>query len=296
MRHVTLTAVTALAITGLGAGHAFAAPFEPGTIPEQVDAIGHLDVDALRKTQIFGAVGGQAAIDAALDEAPPQLRPVARTVARSVRGISFWRGSEHGAIYLETRDGKALGQVLAKLPARPAPAVDGWPTYTMDNPDKHGYFAAFGDTLVLADSADSLATSIHVLGGKAASLAGSSKLPVAGRQGVFMFVTIGDDLLGAIQKSAHARMLQLAIRSLVVDVGEVGGLVTATAHAEMRSADALQKGKSILDGLQAMASLSSDPAARTLLDGVTVTAKGTALEVVAKLPAAEIARLIQATK
>ena len=144
----------------------------------------------------------------------------------------------------------------------------------------------------MSDSDDSLARSIHVLGGKAATLAGSSKLPLASRQGVFVFVTIGDDLLGAIQKSAHSKMLQLALRSVVIDVGETAGMVTANAHAEMRSADALQKARSILDGLRAMASLSDDPMAKTLLDGITVTTSGLALEVVAKLPVAEVVKAI----
>jgi hypothetical protein len=42
---------------------------------------------------------------------------------------------------------------------------------------------------------------------------------------VFVFVTIGDDLLGAIQKAAQSKMLQLALRSLVIDVGEHAGVV-----------------------------------------------------------------------
>jgi hypothetical protein len=293
MRQVTLVVFIAI---GLGGGRAIAAPFEPTTVPDQVQAVGHLDVDLLRKTQIFGAVGGQVALDAALDHAPPELRPLAHSLARSVRGVSFWRGSDHGALYLETRDGRTLAQVVAKLPATPAPAIDGYPTYTMDHGSKSGHLAVFGDTLVLADSAESLERSIHVLGGKAASLAGSSKLPSASRQGVFVFVTIGDDLLGAIQKAAHSKVLQLAIRSVVVDVGEAAGVVTATAHAEMASADAVQKAKSILDGLHTLASLSDDVTARALLDRVTVTANGLALEVVAKLPVAELAKAIQLAK
>ena len=48
-----------------------------------------LDVDALRRTQLFTAAGGQAAIDAALDQAPPQVRPVARALAATLRGVSF---------------------------------------------------------------------------------------------------------------------------------------------------------------------------------------------------------------
>jgi hypothetical protein len=294
MRHVPLAVFIALVISGFGGGPASAAPFEPAMIPEKVEAVGHLDVDALRKTQLFAAAGGQSAIDAALDEAPVELRPLARSLTRTVRGVSFWRDTAHGAVYVETTDGKSLAQLLPKLPAKPAQAIGGLPVYTMGDSDKRGYFAALGDTLVLADSVESLERSIHVLRDKAPNLAGSSKLPGPSRQGVFVFVTIGDDLLGAIQKSAHSKVLQLAIRSLVVDVGESAGMVTASARAEMGSADALQKAKSIVDGLRTLASLSDDAAAKTLLDGVTITTNGLTLEVVAKLPAAELAKTIRA--
>jgi hypothetical protein len=81
MRKVTFTVLLAVVTASVGGGLAFATPFEPGSVPDQVQAVGHLDVDALRKTQIFAAVGGQAAIDAALDEAPPGLRPLARSAA-----------------------------------------------------------------------------------------------------------------------------------------------------------------------------------------------------------------------
>src|SRR5258706_4689995 len=106
MRHLSaaLIALVTLGASGLGAGRALATPFEPSIIPDQVLAVGHLDVDALRATQIFAAVGGQAAVDAALDEAPSDLRPVARALAGSLRGISFWRGDEHGAVLVDTRD------------------------------------------------------------------------------------------------------------------------------------------------------------------------------------------------
>jgi hypothetical protein len=293
MRHVTL--LVFLAIAGVGT-RAHATPFEPATVPEQVEAVGHLDVDALRKTQVFAALGGQKAIDAAIDDAPAELRSLARSVTGTARGISFWRDTEHGAVYLETRDGRGLAQLLAKAPVKRGATVDGVATYTGGKTDDHGFLAAVGDTLVLADTADSLAQSIRVLGGHAASLAGSSKLPAASRTGVFVFVTIGSNALNAIQKSAHSRVLQLAIKTIVVDVGEAAGSVTVNARAEMGSADALQKAKSILDGLRALASLSVPPAQRALLDGVTVTASGLALEVVAKVPVGELAKAIESHK
>src|SRR5262245_20723435 len=253
MRHVTFSAL--LAVVGLGAGGrlALATPFEPRTIPDQVQAVGHLDVDALRQTQVFAAAGGQAALDAALDKAPPKVQPVARALAATLRGVSFWHAADHGAVYLETRDAKSLGQLIAKLPATPAKPIDGFPTYTIREHDKPHFAGIYGDTLVVSDSEDGLQQSIHVAGGRAASLAGSKALPLSSRQGVFVFVAIGDHLMNSIQKTAHSKMLQLALRSVVVDVAETAGQLTATAHAEMRSADAVQKATSILEGLKAMA-------------------------------------------
>lgn len=305
MRHV----MPALVITFAGlvgvSQAAYATPFEPGTIPDQVEAVGHLDADALRKTQLFNALGGQSALDDHLDDAPADVRPIARLVARSLRGISFWKDGERGAVYLETRDGPGLTRAIAQLPIKPGRSCDGVATFIVRDDattgavkhgkihGHHGHLAVYGDTLVLAETSESLERSIHALGGKAPTLSGSSKLPLSARQGVFVFVTIGDDMLGQIQKSAHAKLLQLALRSLAVDVGESSGMVTANARAEMRTADAVQKAKGILDGLRAMASLSDDPEARALIDAVTVTARGLTLEVSATLPAGDVVKAIQ---
>lgn len=294
MRHSLLLVFTAIA--GFGT-RAHATPFEPATVPEAVEVIGHLDVDALRKTQVFATLGGQKAIDAALDDAPAELRPLARALAGSVRGVSFWRDTEHGAIYLQTRDDRSLAQLIAKVPGKRGATIEGAVTYSAGGAGgDHGFLAAFRDTLVLADTADSLERSLHVLAGHAANLAGSSKLPVASRTGVFVFVTVGSDALNAIQKSARSRVLQLAIKSLAIDVGEAAGMVIANARAEMGSAEALQKARSIVDGLRTLASLSDEPTARTLIDGVTISARGTALEIVAKLPIGELAKVIEAKK
>lgn len=296
MRQVSVAVFVVVFVTGFWGGRAFGTPFEPATVPEQVGVIGHLDVDALRKTQVFDALGGQAAIDAVLDDAPDDVRPVARALVRTVRGVSFWRDSDHGAVYLVTRDGQVAAQLLRKLPAKVARSIDGHSVYTMGHGDKHGHVATHGDTVVLADSSESLERSLRVLAGKAPSLSGSRKLPSTARQGVFVFVAIGDDLLSTIQKAANAKMLQLAIRSLVVDVGESAGQVIARLRAEMGSADAVQKARSILDGLRALASFADNDKARALVDGMTITSNGLSLEVTAKLPVDEIAKVIQSKK
>src|SRR5262249_23496949 len=161
----------------------------------------------------------------------------------------------------------SLGHLIATLPVKPAPAVDGFPAYTLPADSHHGHggvCAIYGDTLVLSDSVEGLERSIRTLSGKAASLAGSSKLAAGSRPGVFVFVTIGDDMIGAMQKSVRSKVLQLGLRSIVLDVGESAGQVVATARGEMASADAVQKARSILDGVRAMATLSDNANARVL--------------------------------
>ena len=291
MRHLPLTGLVAAATLAAAAPRARATPFEPATIPAGAQAVGHLDLDALKKTQVFGALGGPAAIDGVLDEAPADLRPLAQSLVRGARGVSFWRGAEHGALYVETRDARALGQLLPRLPGKPAATVDGVPTLAIQGGDH--FAAAVGDTLVLADSDDSLAASIRALGGKTATLAGAAKLPLSTRQGVFVFVTLGDDLLGAMQGAVQSKLLQLGLRSLVLDVGEAGGMITASARADLRTAEAVAKARSILEGLRAMASLADEPEVRMLVDGLTLTTTGQTLEVNAKIPVAEVAKAVQ---
>jgi hypothetical protein len=300
MRQVTAVMLVAV-FSSFWGGRALATPFEPGTVPEHAEVIGHLDVDALRRTQLFSGVGGQAALDKAINNhAPDDVRPLARALAQSLRGVSFWRDGETGAAYLQTRDSRGPAQLLKKLqdklPTKAGKSVDGIPVFAIDDGEHDMRVAAFGDTLVVADSDEGMECSIRVLSGKKRSLAGSKKLPSASRQGVFVFVAVGDDLLNAIQKSARAKMLQLSIQSIVVDVGESAGLLVASARAEMRSADAVDKGKSILEGLRALASLSDDPRAKKLLDAVTVTSSGNTLEVIARVPIAEIMKALPPIK
>ena len=138
MRHVTLAAFIALVTAGPLGGRAFAAPFEPGTIPEQVQAVGHLDVDALRKTQIFSAVGGQAAIDAVLDDTPSEMRPLARSLARSLRGVSFWRGASTARSTSRPATARASRRWSRSCRRSPQQTIDGWQSYTI-GPWRHAW-------------------------------------------------------------------------------------------------------------------------------------------------------------
>jgi hypothetical protein len=294
MRHVTFYVFFILA-SGFG-DLAFGAPFDPALVPEQVQVVGHLDVDALRRTQLYAELGGDAAIDPAIADAPAQFRPALRTLSKSIQGVTFWHDGDHGALYVETRSARAVSKLLGDLPSTPARAIDGVACYVLKSDHDPAYAAGVGETLVLADTTEALERSLHVLRGKAQSLVGTGKLPLSSHQGVFMFVTIDDNMLGAIQKAARSKMLHLSVRSLVIDVGEASGVVTASARAEMGSADAVLKAKSILDGLRALASLSDEPTAKVLLDGLTLTSSGHALEIADRMSVAELARLIRTTK
>jgi hypothetical protein len=288
----SLGVAVGVAACALGAGDAAAAPFEARLIPEQVDAVGHLDVDALRRTQLFAAMGGQAALDAALDQVPADARPVAKALAQSLRSISFWYDDEHGALQIATAGARALGPMLGQLKAKSMRAVDGHTVYLLDQGGDPAQLAIVGDTIVLSDHAPSIDRAVRVLDGKAKSLAASPRLPRLGRAGVFFVAALGQDVLGKIQRSASSRLMKLAARTIVIDVAESGSHLVASARAEMASADALQTAKSIAEGVRALASFADDPRVVALVNGVSVTAAGLTLEVSAKAPVAELAKLI----
>jgi hypothetical protein len=299
MRHVLIAMVVALPTAAL------ATPFEPATIPQQVEAAGHLDADALRATQLFASLGGQAALDQAVDKLPDDMRPLAAPLVKSLRGVSFWHAREHGAVYVETRDGRTLAALLAKAPLKPGAPVDGMTTYQADenavhanaHPDHphhdHGFIGAYGDTLVLADSYDTLAQSLRTLAGHAPNLAGSRALPLSSRSGVFVFVTLGDGLLNDLSKTSHSKLMQLGARSIVIDAGESGGVVAANARAELTSNDALAKAKTIIEGMRALASLSDEPGAKQLVNGVTVSTNGLTLEIAGRWAVADLKTAIE---
>jgi hypothetical protein len=306
MHHVSIA--IALATLSIG-GLAQATPFEPATIPQHAEAAGHLDADALRTTQLFAALGGQSAFDSSIGKLPDELRPLAAPLLRTLRGVSFWHAGDHGALYVETRDGRMLAALLAKAPVKAGAPVDGIATYTADESaiphnvhhhhdlapvhHDHGFIGAYGDTLVLADSYDSLAQSLRVLAGRAPNLAGSRALTTRARSGVFVFVTLGDSLLGEVSKTSHSKLMQLGAKSIVIDVGENAGVVSANVHADLSTADALAKAKSIVEGMRAMASLSDEPGAKKMLDGVNVSTSGLALEITGRWAVADVKDLIE---
>src|SRR3954463_4738879 len=155
MRRSTLVVLFAAA-GSLAGGRAFASPFQPSTVPKEAEVVGHLDVDALRTTQIFAAMGGEAAIDQAVEHAPPAVRSVARALARSACGVTFWRDGEHGAVQIESTDGRAVAKLLAKLPVGAEADIDGVATFSVGEGDSPAHVAISGATLVAADDVKSL--------------------------------------------------------------------------------------------------------------------------------------------
>ncbi|HEY4240496.1 MAG TPA: hypothetical protein VGM88_11810 [Kofleriaceae bacterium] len=294
MRHLILP----FAFVGILAVPAVAAPFEPATIPDTALAVGHVDIDLARKTNLY------AAVDAAgltkphgLDGMPPELAALVPQLTKALRGVSFWRGPEFGALYIETNDARLIAQVIAKLPASGMPitaskTVDGAPTWSFKGHDKDGYLATVGATVILANSPETLEQSIKALDGHGGNLAGSRKLTSPLRSGVFVFVTVGNDLIDEMQKSSHAKIMQLPMKSIAFDVSESGTTMIGNLHAEMANPDAVAKATSIVNGIIALGSLSDDDDAKALLKGVTVTTSGNNVDVVAKLPEAQLTKLL----
>jgi hypothetical protein len=271
-----------------------AAPFEPATIPDTALAVGHVDVDLARKTNMYAAMEASGALAPRFDGLPPNLKALAPAALDAVRGISFWRGPEHGALYIETGDARLVAQLIAQMTMilTPGRAVDGAPTWAFKgHRSMDGWLATVGPTVVLANSADSLEQSIRALDGHGANLAGARKLTASTRSGILMFVTIGNDLIDQIQGSTQSKIMQLPMKSMQLDMTETGTILLGNLHAEMANAEAAAKAKSILDGLVAFASLSDDDDVKALVSDVVVTTSGLDVDVVAKLSEARLVKM-----
>ena len=292
---LALAAALALSFAAL-VRPAAAAPFDARRVPSAAQAVGHLDVEAFKRTTLYARVAAKVGPDALSTDIPAELRPLMMQLLGSARGVTFWMAKkDHGAIQVQTSAAAAVQTLLGGLPGTTITRgghrirklqVDGEPVFV----------GQAGDTVVFSDKIGSVQRSLQTIAGKAKGLAPSSVLARAASQGVFFFAALGGPLLDDIKKEASSRTLQIDMRSLVIDAREVGGQLTLELRAGMSSADGPQKAKSVVEGVRALMSLADDPDAaklRPLLDRLKVEARGTTLEVTFQMKTTELMKIVE---
>ena len=288
-------AALALSIAAV-ARPAAAAPFDARRVPSAAQAVGHLDVEAFKRTTLYARVAAKVGPDAVSADIPAELRPLVMQLVGSARGVTFWMAKkDHGAIHVQTGAAAAVQSLLAGLPGSTI-TRGGHRIRTLQIDGDPVFVGQAGDTIVLSDKIGSVQRSLQTIAGKAKGLAPSSALARAAGRGVFFFAALGGPLLDDIKKEASSRTMQIDMRSLVIDARETGGELTLELRAGMSSAEGPQKAKSVVEGLRALMSLADDPEAvklRPLIDRLKVEARGTTLEVTFQMKTAELMKIVE---
>lgn len=290
----TLTLACALFLGLLVAGPAAASPFDASRVPASAEGVGHVDVDALRKTTIYSLATAKLKASGKLDM-DPKVRIIAEALMNSAQGVTFWMGEDRGAAVVKLSTTAVLRPLLDKM-TKKSVTINGKKVERYSEKGEDTSIALIGDMIVLGGDDASVSTTINVLVGKGRSIA-RGKVPVPTANGVFFFASLGDKLLDKVKKAAESQTLKVDMTALTIDVGEVNAELRGRLRAVMGSAENAAKVKSVVDGLLALASLAEE--ARQLevvLKRVSVTASGKNLEIALSIPSAELAKMAESMK
>jgi hypothetical protein len=285
---------------------AFGSPFDAARIPAEADGVGHVDMDALRKTVVHRMILPRIQKQADWDDVDAKVRPLLRNLLDTATGVSFWLTSrDTGAVLIQVPDGRKVQALLDRVPHRGQFQVAGHTarkyTFSSDRSpdDDPSLVAMVGNTLVMTDDRPSLARAIEAASGRGRTLAQRGVPEGARERGVFFFAALNDKLLDDVKNAAESVTLRLKMTSLTIHVAEVSSEVRIRAKLALGSAEEAQKLKSMAEGIIALTSLSDDEdvaQVRKFTKGLRVVANGKALEVSLAIPAAELVKAVESHK
>lgn len=307
-RFIASAAATAALAAALALpASALATPIDTARIPAEADGVGHIDMDALRRTSLHRLLAPKLMKDVDWNDAGPDTRNLARTLIDTVQGVSFWiTKSDAGAVLVQVPDARRIQALLDKLPRRGPVRVAGLNAYRYKLNGKSGHggkgddslIAAVGNTFVLSDNEASLAKAINAASRRGRTLA-STRTVIDGalERGVFFFTSLNAKMLDKVKDAAQSQTLRINMSGLTVNVGEVNAQVRVRVKLTMSTPQEAQQIKSMVEGVVALVSMSDDaaevrPFARTL----KVTATGKAVEMNAAMAAADLVKLIESKK
>lgn len=278
--------------------HALATPLDATRIPAEADGVGHIDMDALRKTALHRLIAPKLLNGSHWTDIDPKLRPLVRTLFDVAQGLSFWlTDRDTGAVLVRVPDPKRIQAMLDKLPRKGQLRVAGQLVgrYALSS-DKHdeNLVAVVGNHLVMADDEKSIGRAIEAASGRGRSLAQRGVPDAALQRGVFFFTALDGKLLDEVKNAAQSATLRLNMSSLTVHVGEVRAELNCRVKMTLGSADEATKLKSMAEGVLALASMSDEAAQlKPFTKGLKITAAGKALEVSFSMPSAELVKIIE---
>jgi hypothetical protein len=301
--------LAALALSATAPGPALASRFDPRRIPADADGVGHLDLEALRRTALHRHMAPGLQKGQHWNDIDAAHRPLLRTLIDTARGVSFWATDrDTGAILIQVADARRIQALLERLPHKGQLRVAGHVARKLDfssaadgaPADEPTLAALVGDLLILSDDEVSLARAIQAATAQTRTLATAGKTPpVARERGPFFFAALRGGFLDHIKDTAQSATLSANMSSLTFQLSERRSEVRCRARLVLGSAKEAQQLKSMAEGLVALMSISDDAdaaQARALARGLTITATGKTLDASLVVPAADLARWIESNQ
>ena len=280
---------------------ALASPLDAGRIPAEADGVGHLDLDALRKTSLHRLIGPKLKKEIEWQGVDPAIRPLARALLDTAQGVSFWlTNHDTGAVLIQVPDARRIQVLLDKIPHGAPIRIAGQSAYKYRfSPQSHKsddtMIALVGNTFILSEDKASLTRAIDAAARRGKTLA-SARVVLDGalERGVFFFAALNDKLLDKVKNAAQSKTLRVNMSSLTVHVGEIRAEMRVRVKLQMSGAEEAQKIKSMIEGVVALVSMSDDTAeVRPFVKGLKVAVNGRAVEMTVTMPTADLVKLIE---
>jgi hypothetical protein len=267
-----------------------ATPFDSSRVPASAEGVGHVDVDALRKTTLFKFASTK--FEAHHADMDPKIRAISKAMLDSAQAVTFWMAEDTGAVIVKLSSTALVKPLLDQMPHKTV-NVGGKKVERYTAPDDHAKIALVGDLLVVSGDEPSITRTVQVLTGKGKALA-KGRVVAPSANGVFFFASLGDKLLDKVKKAAESQTLKVDMTALTVDVAEVNAELRARVRAVMATAENAQKVKTVVEGLLALASLAHDAQEiHGLLKHVQVTVSNKTLEIGVAMPSADLIKMAE---
>jgi hypothetical protein len=279
-------------------GHA--APLELRHVPADAQGVGHLDLEALRRTGLYQSLD----LEAELAKAFSDVSPLIAQAIPECTGISLWIGrkvdaNKHdrlGAVVFEFRSGAKVAKVFDDVVKRLHGTKEG-DHYAIKLDHEISQVALVGDSVVFTDLTGDLGHTLAVMRGKAPALTEKAMPGGALDHGVFVFAALGSELLRDVKADAASSLLKADLTTLVFRMSQVGTDLKAQATGVLSSGDDAQNVKTVIDGLIALFALSEDAKPFLPLDQyVKVTVHGTSVDVAMTFPVAVLVKYVMEHK
>jgi hypothetical protein len=266
----------ALAVLVAGELTAAAAPVDVSVVPADAGAVIHVDLDAVRRSKIYGLARTLAGGDPAqhlLSEVDDDKDKVIVETLLASQSVTIWLDGKG-----DKGVGCFYGADTAKL-ARGLAAMKDHSTEKLGKRTVHRFGKGDEDRVVIegrwvliAEEPEALTKTLAALDGAAPRMARQALEPnMPGA--VLLVAVLGDDLLAHVAQHANSKMLgKGGLESARFVVGESGDKLLARAQVTMRNVDDAIQVEKLAGGIMALGALAAeDDAHKTLLQNVRTT-------------------------